>query len=53
VTVDEILKMVTISLGNEPVSACAGGDANGDGVVTIDEILTAVYESLDGCAATS
>ena len=49
VTVDEILTMVNIALGNVQVSDCNAGDANGDGEVTIDEILTAVNNALNGC----
>ncbi|MFI5394576.1 MAG: S8 family serine peptidase [Candidatus Binatia bacterium] len=49
VTVDEILRMVNIALGNEPLSDCEAGDANGDGSITIDEILTAVDNALNGC----
>lgn len=49
VTVDEILIMVNIALGNAPVSDCFAGDANGDGQITVDEILTAVNNALDGC----
>jgi len=49
VTVDEILTMVNIALGNAPVTACEAGDANQDGQITIDEILTAVNNALNGC----
>jgi hypothetical protein len=49
VTVDEILIMVNIALGNLDVSQCQGGDANHDGQITIDEILTAVNNALNGC----
>jgi len=49
VTVDEILTMVNIALGNADVSTCLAGDVNGDGQVTVDEILTAVNNALDGC----
>ena len=49
VTVDDILTMVNIALGNTPVTACDAGDANQDGQVTIDEILTAVNNALNGC----
>ena len=31
------------------VSACTAGDANGDGEITIDEIITAVRNALSGC----
>jgi hypothetical protein len=50
VTVDEILTMVNIALGNTPVTACEAGDANGDGQITVDEILAAVNNALNGCA---
>jgi hypothetical protein len=49
VTVDELLTMVNIALGNADVSTCLAGDANHDGQVTIDEILTAVNNALNGC----
>jgi hypothetical protein len=47
VTVNEILTMVDVALGNASVSAC--GDANSDGQITIDEILAAVKNALNGC----
>jgi virginiamycin B lyase len=50
VTVDEILTMVNIALGNEVVTKCLAGDANHDGQITVDEILTAVGNALNGCA---
>jgi hypothetical protein len=49
VTVDEILTMVNIALGNEPLSDCGAGDGNGDHQITVDEILTAVNYALSGC----
>ena len=49
VTVDEILTMVNIALGNAQLSDCSAGDANSDGQITIDEILTAVNHALNGC----
>lgn len=49
VTVDEILTMVNIALGNAPIDLCRAGDANGDGQMTVDEILTAVNNALNGC----
>jgi YVTN family beta-propeller protein len=52
VTVDEILMMVNVALGNAQLSACRAGDANGDGQITIDEILTAVNSALNGCVQT-
>jgi hypothetical protein len=49
VTVDEILTMVNIALGNVSVTTCEAGDANQDGQITVDEILTAVDHALNGC----
>ncbi|MBI3786241.1 MAG: hypothetical protein HY270_22870 [Deltaproteobacteria bacterium] len=49
VTVDELLKMVNISLGNNPVTDCPVADANNDGEVTIDEIIQAVNSALTQC----
>jgi cysteine-rich repeat protein len=50
VTVDELLTMVNIALGNAPVDGCLPGDPNADGQITVDEILTAVTNALNGCA---
>ncbi len=49
VTVDELLKMVNISLEVFPVSQCLAGDLNSDGVITVDEIIKAVNNALNGC----
>jgi len=49
VTVDEILTMVNIALGNAAVSTCNAGDANNDRQITVDEILSAVNNALNGC----
>ena len=49
VTVDELLTMVNIALGDAQVSDCEAGDSSGDGQITVDEILTAVNNALDGC----
>jgi len=51
VTVDELLTMVNIALGNADESTCDAGDANHDDQITIDEILTAVNNALNGCGA--
>jgi len=50
VTVDEVLVLVNIALGNMGSSACLAGDGNKDSQVTVDEILAAVHRALDGCA---
>ncbi len=53
VTVDELITMVNIALGIQPVSNCRVGDANGDGEITIDEIIAAVNNALSGCPPSS
>jgi len=52
VTVEEILTMVNVALGNAELSECESGDANHDGKITIDEILTAVSNALTGRPST-
>ena len=42
--------MVSIAPGNAPLPDCEAADANHDGQVTVDEILTAVNNALNGCA---
>jgi len=51
VTVDELLTMVNIALGNGTADLCPFGDANADAHITIDEILSAVNNALSGCHA--
>ena len=53
VTVDEIVTMVNIVLGNALFSACTSGDTDGSGDITIDEIISAVISALDDCGAPS
>lgn len=49
VTVDELLTMVNIALGNANVAGCVAGDANHDGTIAINEVLAAVINALNGC----
>lgn len=51
VTVDEIVTMVNIALGQASVSTCPAGDPSGDDQVTVDEILQAVNNALNGCGS--
>jgi hypothetical protein len=53
VTVDEIVRMVGIALGINPLSSCPLGDADADEQVTVDEITTAATHALDGCRPAS
>jgi hypothetical protein len=50
VTIDELLALVSIGLGNAGVGECLAGNANDDMQITIDEILIAVNNALNGCA---
>jgi len=49
VTVNELLTMVNIALGNADIATCTRGDSNHDGSITINEILAAVKNALNGC----
>jgi len=49
VTVDELLRGVRISLGEGPISLCPAIDRNGSGEVTVDELVIAVGNALEGC----
>jgi hypothetical protein len=51
VTIDELLVGVNISLGDRPISDCTALDRNGSGEVTIDEIIAAIDNALNGCTA--
>ena len=51
VAVNELVVMVTISVGAAPASTCPPGDRNGDGDVTVDEIVAGVNNALEGCPA--
>lgn len=41
--------MVNIALGSAEAGSCTLGDANHDNKITVDEILTAVNNALNGC----
>ena len=49
VTVNELVTMVNIALGNANISTCLAGDADSSGEVTINEIIAAVNNALNGC----
>lgn len=49
VTVDEIVTMVSLALGQADVATCQAADPSGEGSVTVDEILQAVNNALNGC----
>jgi hypothetical protein len=49
VTVDELVLAVNIALDDLPVAACRAVDRNGSGQVTINELIQAVANALNGC----
>jgi hypothetical protein len=49
VVVTNLITLVNMALGSADISGCEAGDANGDRVITIDEILLAVSHALSGC----
>lgn len=49
VTIEEVITMVNIALGNSLLSACPAGDVDGNGSITVNEIIVAVNNSLHGC----
>jgi len=49
VTVDEIVMMVNIALGDDVLASCRAGNIDGDGMITVDEIIVAVNNLLFGC----
>jgi len=51
VTVDELVRGVSMALGSLPVSACPAFDHNGSGEITIDELIAAQVVALNGCPA--
>ncbi len=52
VTVDELLTMVNIALGNALDSACPAGDADNSGDISVNEIVAAVNNALNSCEPT-
>jgi len=44
-----VVTMVNITLGNPLLSACLPGDADGNGIITVNEIIMAVNNALHGC----
>lgn len=49
VSIDDILLMVNIALGQADASACLAGDKNHDGKISVDELIAAVDNALNGC----
>lgn len=47
--VSELVKAVGVVIGETPLTACAAADANGNGVVTVDELLVSLGNLTRGC----
>ena len=47
VTIDEVIVLVNIALGEQPLSACEAGHRE---TVTVAEIIMAVNNALNGCS---
>lgn len=52
VTVDEILKLVAIAIGQASIEDCQAGNTNRDETITVEEIVSAVNNALNGCSGT-
>ena len=50
VTVNEIITLVGIALGQVSIGSCEAGDRDGDQQITVSEILAAVNRALSSCA---
>ena len=46
---DLFVPQVNIALGSAPVDVCHACDTNGDGSVSVNELIAAVRRALDGC----
>jgi hypothetical protein len=49
VSIAEVVRAVNIALGLLPLNACQGIDSNGDGSVSVDELLRVVLASVARC----
>ena len=49
VTVDELVTLANIALGNAPATACVSGNLSGDMALTVDGIVKAVRNAISGC----
>jgi hypothetical protein len=49
VTINELITLVNIALGNQTVAACPAGDLDHNGAIAINEIVAAVGSAIDGC----
>jgi hypothetical protein len=46
-----VITCVNIALGSSQLGTCSACDGNGDGMVSIAELITAVNNALSGCTS--
>lgn len=51
VSIDELLTLVNMAIGNAAASACTAGDVDHDGAIQTREVISAVSSALSGCDA--
>ena len=51
VSVNELVRGVSVLLGALPIDACRALDADGNGMISIGELIAAVRKALGGCGA--
>ncbi|HSP96979.1 MAG TPA: hypothetical protein VL049_07005, partial [Candidatus Dormibacteraeota bacterium] len=49
VSIADLIEVLTIVIGDMPISSCPAADADGDGMLTIGDIIAAVNSALNGC----
>ncbi len=49
ITIDELVRGVSLALGGGATAACPALDVNDDGMIAINELIIAVNAALDGC----
>jgi hypothetical protein len=49
VSVGDLVTVTQIAAGTLPLSACPSADANGNGMVSLDEVMLAVNNAIHGC----
>jgi hypothetical protein len=52
VSVDELITMVSIALGERDLLDCKSGDGNDNGAIEVDDLVRAVDNALNGCRTT-
>lgn len=50
VTISELTQVLTILIDGAPLLACPAADADGNGVLTINDVIAAVNAALSGCS---